>query len=391
MKKIACLVVLSVSSSMMMSAIPSESTNVAVADVLIYNGSGVWNDGVIAFERFLQWKGLSSFECDGAYIEDNELVGSYDVLFFPGGDFTSYANHINGVGLQHIRDFINAGGGYLGICGGGYFACDQVSWRGQVLDMPLNLFNGLGSGPITEIAPWLQYTMTSITMNGSHLINHYEPATESIVYYGGAAFYPYEGQQMEVIGSYDGYNNDTAILDFYFGNGRVLLCGPHPEIEEDSSRDDVTFADELFDLGTDWNVLWTGMDWLMGVPISEPPASLPPYIPEIDGPVSGEPGTEYQYTFFTTDPELEEMYFYVDWGDGTDSGWIGLYDSGETAEASHSWSAKGSYEIKVKAKDVIGLESDWSDPLPVSMPLKHQTLLELILEWILQLFGIIIP
>jgi len=70
----------------------------------------------------------------------------------------------------------------------------------------------------------------------------------------------------------------------------------------------------------------------------------------------------------------------------SDSGWLGPYASGETAEASHAWTEGANYSIRVKAKDDRDLESDWSDPLPVSMPVKHQTLLELLIRWILQLF-----
>jgi len=44
--------------------------------------------------------------------------------------------------------------------------------------------------------------------------------------------------------------------------------------------------------------------------------------------------------------------------------------------------------VKVITRDMFGGESDWSDPLPVSMPLRHKTLLELIMGWIIQLFGI---
>jgi len=51
-----------------------------------------------------------------------------------------------------------------------------------------------------------------------------------------------------------------------------------------------------------------------------------------------------------------------DWGDGSYSAWLGPFDSGEVISASHAWS-KGSYNIKVKAKDVLGAESNWSDPL----------------------------
>jgi hypothetical protein len=38
-----------------------------------------------------------------------------------------------------------------------------------------------------------------------------------------------------------------------------------------------------------------------------------------------------------------------------------------TASAKHLWN-KGNYEIKVKAKDSHDAESEWSDPLSISMP-----------------------
>ena len=44
------------------------------------------------------------------------------------------------------------------------------------------------------------------------------------------------------------------------------------------------------------------------------------------------------------------------------------YDSGNKCIATYSWVEDGSYEIKVKAKNVDGSESEWSDSLTVSMP-----------------------
>ena len=62
------------------------------------------------------------------------------------------------------------------------------------------------------------------------------------------------------------------------------------------------------------------------------------------------------------------MSYWFDWGDGTNSGWVGPYASGATVSATHSWTSQGSYQIKVKAKDTSDTESVWSDPLAVSMP-----------------------
>jgi hypothetical protein len=88
-----------------------------------------------------------------------------------------------------------------------------------------------------------------------------------------------------------------------------------------------------------------------------------------DGPTSGTINEEYTYTTATSDPDAEDdLYYLFDWGDGEFSEWVGPYDSGDTAEASHMWTEQGNYEIKVKAKDEHGVQSEWSDPLLVSMP-----------------------
>ncbi|RLF30793.1 MAG: hypothetical protein DRJ99_01480 [Thermoplasmata archaeon] len=86
------------------------------------------------------------------------------------------------------------------------------------------------------------------------------------------------------------------------------------------------------------------------------------------GPTSGKAGTSYTYSTSTTDPDEDQVYYWFDWGDRTNSGWLGPYNSGQTVGASHTWSEKGSYDIKVKAKDTNDAESDWSDPLPITMP-----------------------
>jgi hypothetical protein len=86
------------------------------------------------------------------------------------------------------------------------------------------------------------------------------------------------------------------------------------------------------------------------------------------GALNGEIRTEYTYSSSTSDPQDDQLYYIFDWGDSTDSGWIGPYESGENANTSHSWAKKGNYNIKVKAKDIEGHQSDWSDPLAVAMP-----------------------
>lgn len=331
-----------------------------IADVLIYSGPGAWEDGVIAFEKFLEFKGLTWYECEGDYFENNNLIDDFYAIHFPGGNSGYYIENINSIGLQNIQDFVSSGGGYIGICAGGYFACDRIVWEGYTYDQPLDLFYGVGYGAIDEIAPWQSYAMTTINVNQSNPINQYEPSTEYILYYGGAAYYPDEGQEMNVICTYDSFNDDPAIINFNYGDGNVVLIGPHPEIEEDSIRDGVIFGDNLEDLGTDWNIMWTCMDWLLGLPISEPPEQMPPNNPKISGQKIGIVGKEIEYTFSSDDPEGEELYYLIEWGDGDVEEWIGPYTSGENVKIGHIWSEGGKYTIKAKAKDAIDMESDWA-------------------------------
>jgi len=103
------------------------------------------------------------------------------------------------------------------------------------------------------------------------------------------------------------------------------------------------------------------------------PQNDPPLKPQRpSGTANGEVGVEYTYTSVTTDPDEDQIYYWFDWGDGTDSGWLGFYTSGDMVSTTHIWNEEGTYEIKVKAKDTEDAESVWSDPLAVTMPLNQQ-------------------
>jgi len=120
---------------------------------------------------------------------------------------------------------------------------------------------------------------------------------------------------------------------------------------------------------------------------SQPPAK--PSIP--DGPTSGSVNTEYSYTTSTTDPEGNKISYMFEWGDGTYSSWIGPLNSGATATGKKTWTTKGDYMVRVVAKDDHGVLSEWSDPLPISMPLSYQLPFFQLLERLLERFPQAFP
>lgn len=84
------------------------------------------------------------------------------------------------------------------------------------------------------------------------------------------------------------------------------------------------------------------------------------------GPTEGKIGTEY--TYYTTNPvnpSGDITYYKWDWGDGSFTDWV-PYGSGEIVTSLHIWSEKGSYDVRIKAKNDFG-ESPWSDPLTVTI------------------------
>ena len=82
--------------------------------------------------------------------------------------------------------------------------------------------------------------------------------------------------------------------------------------------------------------------------------------PTIDGPTSGGVGEELTFTFVSEDPEGDELHYFVDWGNGDNTGWDGPYESGEEIIRQYSWDEEGEYEIKAKVKDY------WEDSFPTT-------------------------
>lgn len=85
----------------------------------------------------------------------------------------------------------------------------------------------------------------------------------------------------------------------------------------------------------------------------------PPKLPTITGPVNAKIKVATAYNFTTIDPDGDNVSYFIDWGDGTNSSWIGPYSSGATVTQSHTWTTKGIYIIEAKAEDIYGYESDW--------------------------------
>ncbi len=107
----------------------------------------------------------------------------------------------------------------------------------------------------------------------------------------------------------------------------------------------------------------------------------------IDGPTLGYVGVPYSYSFYLIDPECDEVYYDINWGDGTVEEWIGPFKSGEEVTRSHTWSDKKNRVITAQAMDTNGLVGCWGT-LPIIMPRNRATYNSLFLQ-LLELFPIL--
>jgi hypothetical protein len=101
-----------------------------------------------------------------------------------------------------------------------------------------------------------------------------------------------------------------------------------------------------------------------------------PQTPTLLGPDFGKNDTSYTYTFWALDPDGDDVYYYLNWGDdywfGGAVGWIGPYTSGEMVTLQKTWEEAGNYSVRVKAKDCYDAKSDWA--------IRHLTITDLFID-----------
>ncbi len=158
----------------------------------------------------------------------------------------------------------------------------------------------------------------------------------------------------------------------------------------DPDGDDLTYTFDWDDSKTDWAVnissgstatishAWTSPGWynitvkandIHGLDTTwSPPhmihiSSNPPAKPTLNAYVTkGFIDRNYHFTASSTDPDDNRISYKFNWGDGNDHT-TGNTDSGETVNVSHRWTSTGNYNVRVKAIDTTGAESDWSSSL----------------------------
>jgi hypothetical protein len=167
--------------------------------------------------------------------------------------------------------------------------------------------------------------------------------------------------------SWTGGSGNSITYDVYFGT-------TNPPVKVASNQSGTTYDPGTMNYQTTY--YWKIVAWDDQGNTAEGPVwhfttstnpNTPPNPPEISGQAKVKPGITYKYTITATDPDSDMVYGYIAWGDDTITDWVGPYNSGEAFFVDHAWGVKGTYIVKVKAKDEHGAESDWAT-LNVKVP-----------------------
>lgn len=188
---------------------------------------------------------LKQLNCSYLPIDRDSILESnlsnYNIILFPGGDMWEYKNSLSVTGVQKLKNYVQHGGGYIGICGGSYFAAEKIVWRGwadeprQYLTITgLGLFSGTADGPIEDFAPSYQDNNCKVNIEQNHPITSDIPQQIDYLYSFGPKFIITDSSNVTILGRTD-VGNHIVVMAVKCQQGKVFLTALHPEFDNDKS------------------------------------------------------------------------------------------------------------------------------------------------------------
>jgi glutamine amidotransferase-like uncharacterized protein len=181
-----------------------------IAPILLFNGTGTSPADVAALEtilssQHLNYSTVNSLQLNGM---GESQIREYRLLILPGGNFEHIGNNLTSTSIANVRNAIQNGLNYLGICAGAFFAGNSP-YNG------LNLTSGSRFRFYAAEERGIRKAPVVITAAAGQTIDQYWEDGPQLTGWGA------------VVGKYP--DGTPAIVEGRFGNGWVILTGVHPE------------------------------------------------------------------------------------------------------------------------------------------------------------------
>lgn len=206
---------------------------VRALNIAIYDGPGSSEKGInTVTQRAKQLPGAKVATLQPGEIGTRDL-SEFDIIIFSGGSGSAQSKAIGEAGRKNVRQFVERGGGYLGICAGAYLACAGFDWGLGILNAK------------TVSKKWKRGGATllvQVTEDGKEIFGDVAKPF-SIRYHNGPVIMPLGREDLPAYqvaalfrteiaenGSPAGVMvNSPAAVFTTFGKGRVLTISPHSE------------------------------------------------------------------------------------------------------------------------------------------------------------------
>ncbi len=197
-------------------------TSDSIPGILLFNGAGASPEDVAAVEKILEDSRLYYSTANSSQLNamSAERLGSYRLLIVPGGNFVTLGKKLKSSTTANIREAIQNGLSYLGICAGAFFA-GASPYNG------LNLTSGVKFGFYADENRGIRKAAVAVAVAQSPTLDQYWEDGPEL---SGWGF---------VVGKYP--DGAPAIVEGMSGKGWVILSGVHPEAPE-SWRNGLSFS-----------------------------------------------------------------------------------------------------------------------------------------------------
>lgn len=202
--------------------------------VALFYGKGTWGTGRNQLKNFLYSHGRSYKVIYEKDILNGSLnKGSFHTLIIPGGKSWIYNENLGATGAQEILKFVNAGGNYIGICAGAFYA---TSHRQGPTPTPVNYGIGLLTGIALDGTALKMAPFKTGMSDYKFFVPGFKDTYRTLLLGGPALLFTDAEAKAKRIQVYSVFTKDfPAMIAFEFGKGRVFLSGPHLEVEESQS------------------------------------------------------------------------------------------------------------------------------------------------------------
>lgn len=170
-------------------------------------------------ERILERDQLAYRTASSAELNrlDDVQLRAYRLLIVPGGNFIDMAASLTPATTARVRDAVQHGVNFLGICAGAFLAGDGAEYYHS-----FNLTSGVRFGFYSAERRGVRKAIVSVSGAAGAPIEHYWEDGPELSGWGA------------VIGKYP--DGTPAVAQGALGDGWVILAGVHPEAPDDWRR-----------------------------------------------------------------------------------------------------------------------------------------------------------